>query len=704
MIMKQKILFLAFLITLIGLNAKATVIRVDSSNTSGFQDGSEWQYAYSNLQMGINAANSGDSIWVAKAIYFGTLGAPISMKEGVKIFGGFLATHVSFSQRNPGTNVTIISRIKNDANNLTQAALLDGFTFTGSKSNEGGAIYNYQTSPAINNCIFYRDSTTAGGRGGAMYNKNANPLITNCTFSENVAVHANITMGQGAAIYNLYSSPTIISCVFTNNLNTRGYGGAIFNDYSFSPNIINCTFTGNRANYGGAIYSDASSSSYSLLTVNNCTFTANIAYADPSTMYGEGGAMCTLDAALAVSNCTFTANHSFGTGGALANSGAYGSIKFCNMTGNRASSYGGAVYNFLSTPKITNCIIAHDTARIGGGIYNSTSDGDSLINLLIIKNVADTLGGGICNTGSGSPKIINCVVSGNRSAYGGGGIYSQFGASSLLINSILWGNNTGVLNDNSSTTSATYSLIQGFPANSTLHNLAGTIDPLFIDTAVNDFHLQNISPCQDAGNSVANPLLVDLDANNRHSGLAIDMGVYEYSGVPLPVSGLILSANLQLDNQVRLQWKCYDRSTNIFELQHSSDGITFIPINYGSAFYTGDKEFSFTHKEPQALNFYRIIHVDADGHKSYSNVVQISIEKMRTNSCIYPNPADDNLFLKISDKTLLKSEAQLLNTYGQIIKIIYITDTVQQISLMTLNKGFYILKLTNGEILQFIKK
>jgi hypothetical protein len=52
-------------------------------------------------------------------------------------------------------------------------------------------------------------------------------------------------------------------------------------------------------------------------------------------------------------------------------------------------------------------------------------------------------------------------------------------------------------------------------------------DPLFVDSAQNDLHLQDGSPAIDAGSTQDAPL-IDYDGNPRPSGLAADMGAYEH--------------------------------------------------------------------------------------------------------------------------------------------------------------------------------
>jgi hypothetical protein len=56
-------------------------------------------------------------------------------------------------------------------------------------------------------------------------------------------------------------------------------------------------------------------------------------------------------------------------------------------------------------------------------------------------------------------------------------------------------------------------------------------DPLFVNLVGGDLHLSPGSPAIDAGHPAILVPLTDLDGNPRVSGLAVDMGAYEYTNV-----------------------------------------------------------------------------------------------------------------------------------------------------------------------------
>jgi parallel beta-helix repeat protein len=240
--------------------------------------------------------------------------------------------------------------------------------------------------------------------------------------------------------------------------------GAGMYNNNSSPAVTNCRFSGNIAAYGGGGMGNESNSNP---IVTNCTFSGNIA------LYGGGG-MGNVSSSPIVTNCTFS--------------------------GNTVSNSGGGIGNVSSSPTITNCTFSGNSANFyGGGMFNDNS----------------------------SPIVTNCTFSGNTATYDGGGMYNA-NSSPTVTNCILWGDTPDEIFDNSSTTTVTYSDVQGGWGGT------GNIDanPLFDDA---DLRLSVGSPCIDAGdNSVitegadldGHPRIIDGDCNDTD---IVDMGAYEFN-------------------------------------------------------------------------------------------------------------------------------------------------------------------------------
>jgi hypothetical protein len=288
--MKKVLLFplLCCLLFVIDGQGKSIIYVRAAATRSG--DGSSWTNAYRNFQTGVNAAFAGDSVFVAGGTYRPASGRSFSMKDGVKIYGGFAGTETSLNQRRRAGQLAV-SILKGNGNSvfvnhgLTSSARLDGFTITGgSGAPDGGGMNNESSSPVIANCVFSGNSARLSG--GGMYNHDASPAIVNCVFS------GNIGQRSGGGMFNGASSPAIINCIFSGNVVRDGSGGGLDNENASSPSLINCTIAGNKVltfSPGGGIRNDFNSSP----TLVNC-----IIYGNQGGIVNENGSTAILSYSL----------------------------------------------------------------------------------------------------------------------------------------------------------------------------------------------------------------------------------------------------------------------------------------------------------------------------------------------------------------------------------------------------------------------
>ncbi|MCP4675849.1 MAG: hypothetical protein GY854_10150 [Deltaproteobacteria bacterium] len=401
---------------------------VDINATSGTEDGLSWENAYVELQPAIDdaklAAKDDSSIdycavWVAAGTYI-----PTEIDEGsldertasfklgpfVHLYGGFdpAAGADMLDERIPLRNKTILSgdiqsdsKYGNNAYHVVEGvsdALIDGFIITGGyadgeseeEQNGGGMYVHKATGFVIENVTFLRNMATNMG-GGVFITDNATPEIKDCTFQLNSA-----EFGGGMA-NSTNSSPTISYSEFS--LNEASNGGGIANLLVSNADISNSVIRQNKASLGGGMYNSASAP-----ILNDCVFDANKATSESVVGTESGGAMYNTGSAVKAVGCTFSSN--------------------------TAEATGGAVHNVsCPTPEFTRCRFESNAADIGGGVYNSASNTVAKRSFFW-NNSAITTGGGMHNESS-SPSLIGCTFQSNSSQDDGGGLYNSTSPATL---------------------------------------------------------------------------------------------------------------------------------------------------------------------------------------------------------------------------------------------------------------------------------
>jgi hypothetical protein len=316
--MQTKLIALFLIFNFVLMQVIAQKIHYVKSQMVGNGNGSSWTNASSNLQDIINLADSGDMIWVAAGKYLpnafpntcincvDSQNFAFSLKNGVKIYGGFKGTEQNLNQRDFIHNLTflggdlrendrepdnifdvarsdntfhVLISVSNDSSTLLDGFIISGgnakvkdtITVEGQKiySHYGGGIYCMNASTTFKHIIV--EDNKAWERGGGMYNESSSPTIINTVFQQDINGIAQnyITSAKyGGGIYNKNSSPSIYNTIFYRNVVSQS-GGAIYNDSSVCT-VYNCTIVENRGGCAG-IYNKSST-----LNIKNTLFTYNL--------------------------------------------------------------------------------------------------------------------------------------------------------------------------------------------------------------------------------------------------------------------------------------------------------------------------------------------------------------------------------------------------------------------------------------------
>jgi hypothetical protein len=200
--------------------------------------------------------------------------------------------------------------------------------------------------------------------------------------------------------------------------------GGIFNDGGVLT-ISNCTFT---ANTGSGVASTGGS-----LTVNSCIFSGN----DFAGIYTSGGSLL---ATLTVNDSTFTGNSQSGIDDSAFDTTTISDCSFTNnnVGGGLVLRLGGGIFKQAGTLFVSHCNFTGNSGYDGGGIYvGGALNVDTLVlftetisDCTFSGNSAGLFGGGIYGSILSSLNISNCIFSHN-SAVGGGGLLN-FGQSLIV--------------------------------------------------------------------------------------------------------------------------------------------------------------------------------------------------------------------------------------------------------------------------------
>ncbi len=486
-------LVLSCSLALSSLLASQGTFYVDATAT-GTANGKSWGNAYTSLTTALSAASAGE-IWVARGRYVPIAkNASFALKSKLALYGGFSGSETKREERDPTTNLTILSGdINGDDKNgpgyyrdnathvvtgtaLAISTVLDGFTISGGEAtgNDSGAgIDLHDSSLTIINCHITGNRASWGG--GISAHGNGWLHLTECALNAN---YVHLYRG-GALSLDTGAKARLVNCEISHNTirsgATHGNGAGIYAGLGTVLELQGCQMTNNVVNFvfGGSGYA-------------------------PS-----GGAITFLGTSLKLDRCRFEANQ---------------------------APAGGAIYTYGSAT-IKHCVFANNKAvrafNIGGW------------------------GGAIVNTSRAVSTVDHCVIYGNTASEDGGGIYGN--KTITVSNSIIWGNrdsNGQVSESQVKRTKQRFCCIQNYltarpgedPIDPQKFPGCTLKDPLFVGAASYDFRLQTKSPCIDTGDPVSPGTGLDLFGNPRKldgdlSGAwGTDMGVHEYSNIYLDLS------------------------------------------------------------------------------------------------------------------------------------------------------------------------
>ncbi len=373
-------------------------------------------------------------------------------------------------------------------------------------------------------------------------NANLPPTGIRCVYLTNGAALMGFTLTNGATLttgdisqeqsgggaWCAASGVVLSNCVFAGNAAARYGGGA------FQGTVFNCAFTNNSASYGGGAASNA---------LFNCTLARNSSLFQ-NLNYGGGGYACTLNNSLIVGNQS-VAGGGYGAGAAF-------SVLFnCVVSNNVAGEGGGGVFMSVANDTL---ISSNRALYVGGGAFSN-----ALNNCLLQRNLA--LNGG----GSYNSALVDCTVVSNTATGDGGGMYGGGATNSIIYYNS--GQTYPNFESDQSLIALDYCCTTPSPKPPGTGNM--TNEPVFVNLAGGDFHLQSSSPCINAGNNSSVTGSTDLDGNPRIVGGTVDLGAYEFQSPDSVIFNVYLQAPTNNSSGITISWQSVNGVT--YFIQRSED-------------------------------------------------------------------------------------------------------------------------------------
>lgn len=172
-------------------------------------------------------------------------------------------------------------------------------------------------------------------------------------------------------------------------------------------------------------------------------------------------------------------------------------------------------------------------------------------------------------------------------------------------------------------------------------------------------------------------------------------------GTDLPLQFLSFGVSCS-DAGVLLQWTtAQEVNTGLFDLERSSDGVTWATIGQVAALGTGSS-YSYTDNGVGSnAAFYRIEEVDKDGMTVYSPIAHSSCVPSGVTTQVYPNPAPGYTNLLFSTPAGGEATIGVYDAAGRSVRTIAVVMTAGantiRVDLSGLASGVYLLSLREKE-------
>ena len=385
---------------------------------------------FSDVQNGINQAQSGDTIYLNNHTFTGSgseisvAGGWFSNKDKITIDGSINPNKGGTGNEMSTLDAKSSSRVFNiGASSITlKNIIITNGKYSGRDAN-GAGVYSSGSNLVLENCVISNCEASSSSRGdvhSALYSENT-VTLSRCTLVNNKATSTYNTVTNSYVVRTASFDGSMTDCIVRDNyvssIGAMAIGITIVG--SSSNKVSNTKFMNN---YATSTNGNAFGAALQVLgTVSNSTFEYNQANSDVNNSHA--GALCFRPGST-VYNCTFIGNIAYR--GAATTFHASGELKDCIFINNTATGFGGAIstgYDGTTGQKvkISNSYFEGNAAPIGGAITTHGND-ITVDNSTFISNKAADDGGAVYVVDDGIT-ILNSNFGNNSAKNHAGAIY-----------------------------------------------------------------------------------------------------------------------------------------------------------------------------------------------------------------------------------------------------------------------------------------
>ena len=385
---------------------------------------------FSDVQNGINQAQSGDTIYLNNHTFTGSgseisvAGGWFSNKDKITIDGSINPNKGGTGNEMSTLDAKSSSRVFNiGASSITlKNIIITNGKYSGRDAN-GAGVYSSGSNLVLENCVISNCEASSSSRGdvhSALYSENT-VTLSRCTLVNNKATSTYNTVTNSYVVRTASFDGSMTDCIVRDNyvssIGTMAIGITIVG--SSSNKVSNTKFMNN---YATSTNGNAFGAALQVLgTVSNCTFEYNQANSDVNNSHAW--ALCFRPGST-VYNCTFIGNIAYR--GAATTFHASGELKDCIFINNTATGFGGAIstgYDGTTGQKvkISNSYFEGNAAPIGGAITTHGND-ITVDNSTFISNKAADDGGAVYVVDDGIT-VLNSNFGNNSAKNHAGAIY-----------------------------------------------------------------------------------------------------------------------------------------------------------------------------------------------------------------------------------------------------------------------------------------